>query len=118
MTKAIKRTTVSPAAPAGTIDVIGAQVAGFGYSYSLTSFASALLVVLKESNQSVLGFMVGLTGHHWVTHGLLAILLFLVIGWILSKSQFTKSANANSLIVAVIGSTIVSGLIITGFYAR
>ena len=95
-------------------DIASAKVTGYGISYAITSILSALLVILKESNESVLQLMVSLTGHHWITHGVLDVLLFVVLGAILSRQKITISGNA--LIASVVGSTIVSGLIIAGFF--
>ena len=95
-------------------DIAGTNVTGYGISYAITSVLSALLVVLKESNESVLQLMVSLTGHHWVTHGVLDVLLFVVLGAILSRQKINM--NGNTLITTVVSSTIVSGLIIAGFF--
>lgn len=97
-----------------TIDMAGAKVTGYGLSYAITSILSALLVVLKESNESVLSLMVTLTGHHWITHGLLDVVLFVALGALLSSRNLALSGN--TLISAVVGSTILSGLIIAGFF--
>jgi len=95
-------------------DFAGANVTGYGISYAITSVLSALLVILKESNENVLDLMVALTGHHWVTHGVLDVLLFVVLGAILSRANI--SMNGNTLITTVVSSTIISGLIIAGFF--
>ena len=95
-------------------ETASASVTGYGISYAITSILSALLVVLKESNESVLNLMVSLTGHPWITHGLLDVILFVVLGAILSRQNFTLSGN--TLISTVVGSTILSGLIIAGFF--
>lgn len=91
------------------------NVTGYGISYSVTALLSALLVVLKESNESVQGLLIALTGHHWVSHGLLDIIVFVVLGAVLSRRNL--NLEGNTLVTAVVGSTIVSGLIITGFFA-
>ncbi|KUO65417.1 MAG: hypothetical protein APF80_06460 [Alphaproteobacteria bacterium BRH_c36] len=96
---------------------VNSQVAGYGYSYAITSLLSALLVVLKESSAPVMDMMARLSGHHWVTHGILDIILFVAIGWLLSRSALASDASYGSVISAVIGSTVISGLIIAGFYA-
>ncbi len=96
------------------VETANAKVTGYGISYAITSILSALLVVLKESNESVLNLMISLTGHHWITHGLLDVILFVVLGAILSRQNITM--NGNTLIMSVVGSTIVSGLIIAGFF--
>jgi hypothetical protein len=91
----------------------------FGASLAITSILSALLVVVKELNEnSVLAWMKGLTSHHWITHGLLMVIAFFVIGWGLAKmnnGQGLKMTN-DRLIIMIVSSVVISGLIISGFY--
>lgn len=91
-----------------------ANITGYGISYSITSIFSALLVVLKESNESVHGLLVALTGHHWVTHGLLNLILFVVLGVVLSRREINMSGD--TLTKLVVGSTILGGLIIALYF--
>lgn len=89
-------------------------IKGYGISYSITAIFSALLVVLKESSETVHGLMVALTGHHWVTHGVLNLILFVALGVIFSRQELNMSGNM--LIKLVVGSTILSGLIIATYF--
>ena len=95
-------------------DTVSAKVAGYGVSYAITSILSALLVMLKETNESVMGVLVSITGHHWVTQGLLNVVLFVVLGALLSRRE--KGMSGNALISTVVGATVLSGLIIAGFF--
>jgi hypothetical protein len=97
-----------------TVGNPGATVIGYGISYSVTSIFSALLVVLKESNESVQGLLVALSGHHWVTHGILNLILFVVLGLVLSRREINMSGDTLTKLVA--GSTVVGGLIIALFF--
>ncbi|VAW20669.1 hypothetical protein MNBD_ALPHA12-800 [hydrothermal vent metagenome] len=91
-----------------------ATIIGYGISYSITSIFSALLVILKESNASVQGLLVALTGHHWVTHGLLNLILFVVLGIVLSRREIDM--NGDTLTNLVVGATVLGGLIIASFF--
>jgi len=117
MTAPINKQSGGRTASSNVGDPVSARVAGFGYSYAITSLLSALLVVLKEKNASVLDLMTSLSGHHWVTQGVLDIVLFVAIGWFLSRTALAGNASYGSLISAVVGSTVISGLIIAGFFA-
>lgn len=101
-------------AEAAATDKIGTRATAFGISYAITSVFSALLVVLKESNETVFNGMAALTGHHWVSHGLVDVIVFLVLGLVLARRGITMGANA--LIATIVGATILSGLIIAGFF--
>jgi len=93
---------------------LDSRVVGYGLSYSIASILSALLVVLKESNESVHNLLVAMTGHHWVSHGLINIIIFLVLGYIFSNRDMDMSQS--NLIKTVVGSTVLSGLIIVGYF--
>ena len=98
---------------------IGKYTRSFGLSFAITSILSALLVILKETNEdTVLAWMKAATGHHWITHGVLDIILFLVLGWVFSRLNNGQGIRItpNALIICIVGSVVISGLIISGFY--
>jgi hypothetical protein len=98
---------------------IGKYTRSFGLSFAITSVISAIVVILKETNEeTVLAGMAAVTGHHWVTHGLFNLILFVVLGWALSRPHQGAGVNisANSLIFWIVGAVVVSGILIAGFY--
>jgi hypothetical protein len=98
---------------------VGKYTMSFGLSFAITSVVSALLVILKESSEEgVLAWMAAVTGHHWVTHGLINIILFVVLGWALSRANKGQGVkmSANGLVSFAVGAIILSGVLIAGFY--
>ncbi|GAB6263925.1 hypothetical protein [Photobacterium sp. R1] len=95
---------------------VGAGVSAFGISYGITSILSALLVILKESSEAIHNVLVVITGHHWVTHGLLDIIIFLVLGFVFYRTCGNTRFSVNTLIMIIVGSTVISGLIIGGYF--
>jgi hypothetical protein len=91
----------------------------FGVALAITSVLSALLVVAKELSQhTVMVWMKKMTGHHWVTHGLLALVLFLILGFVLTKiigGRGMKMTGARLVLVLASG-VIIGDLIIAAFY--
>ena len=98
---------------------LGKYTQSFGLSFAITSVLSAFIVILKELNEeSVLAWMKAATGHHWVTHGVINVVLFVVLGWALSRlgdGQGVK-ISVNGLVGCVVGAVLISGLLIAGFY--
>jgi hypothetical protein len=92
------------------------NVAGFGLSFLIMSIASAILVILKEENKALLDGMKALMGHHWVTHGAFTIVLFLILGAVFSRLPMVKDLTEKHLISMVLAGTIISGLILGGFF--
>ena len=98
---------------------IGKYTISYGLSFAITSVVSALLVILKETNEAtVLAPMKAATGHHWVTHGVINLILFVVLGWIFSRPNGGQGVNLNAstLMCCIVAAVVVSGLLISGFY--
>lgn len=97
---------------------IGKYTSSFGLSLGLTSLFNALLVVIKETNEStVLAWMKAL-GHHWVTQGILDVIVFVALGLLLAKMGESWRRQPNKVTAVAIGGVVVGGLIIAGFYIR
>jgi len=92
-------------------------VRAFGWSLALTSVLSALLVILKEKNAATMSLMKAATGHHWITHGITVLVVFVVLGLVLAKINSGEPATSklNAVVIAIITSTVISGLILAGF---
>ena len=98
---------------------IGKYTKSFGLSFAITSLISALLVILKETNEeTVLAWMKAASGHHWVTHGIIDIIVFVALGWALSMPNGGQGLkiSVNALIVNIVASTLISSLLIAGFF--
>lgn len=91
---------------------------GFGVSFLVASIFNGLLVVAKESYAPLMTLMKSLSGHHWITHGIFVIVLFIVLGYIFSKTDMDKKINADKISGMVIAGTILGGLIILGFFFK
>ncbi|MFO7665774.1 MAG: hypothetical protein R6V76_04080 [Desulfobacterales bacterium] len=98
---------------------IGKYTKSFGLSFAITSLISALLVILKETNEeTVLAWMKTVTPHHWITHGIINIILFIVLGWALSMPNSGQGLkiSANALIGNIVAATLISSLLIAGYF--
>ena len=85
-----------------------------GIALAVASVVNALLVVVKEKSPALQAEMKKLTGHHWITHVLFILALFLISGWVCSRLnlRFTTS----KLITTLVSGIALAGLIILGFY--
>lgn len=97
---------------------IGAYTTSFGISLGLTNVFNALLVVIKETNEdTVLAWMKSL-GHHWVTQGVLDLIVFVALGLLLAKATENWRSQPNKVTAVAIGGVVLGGLIIAGFFSR
>jgi hypothetical protein len=90
----------------------------FGLSAALASVVNALLVVAKEKNQAVLAGMQKLTGHQWVTHSAIVLIVFGFCGWLFSRANGGQGLKmtVNRLIGTLVAGVVAGGVIIVGFY--
>ena len=98
---------------------MGKYTKSFGLSFAIASLFNALLVIVKEGNEdTVLAWMKAATGHHWVTHGILNLLVFLVVGWSLSRMNDGQGVTITSkaLVMTIVAALVISWLIIAGFF--
>ncbi len=95
-------------------DLLSPKITGFGLAYSIAVIFNALLMMLKETSPAVRDLMVALTGHHWVTHGVLDLLVFVILGYVFAARGMRW--DGNRLSAYVVGSTVLSGLLIVGFF--
>jgi hypothetical protein len=96
-------------------DSAGKVATAFGISYAITSLFNVLLVIVKENVPGIEDVMKGLTGHHWVTHGLIDLIVFVVLGLAL-KNTAAAQMPASKLINYVVASTVISGLALAFYF--
>lgn len=85
----------------------------FGLSFALSGVLSSILVVVKELNHGVFQWMASLTGHHWVTHGVFQLVLFVALGMLLLPMP---PMTASRLAALITGALVSGALIIIGFF--
>jgi len=94
-------------------------VVGSVGAYSITALFNAILVVIKETNAGVKTWLKVIFGHHWIGHGILGLIVF-VLGILIIMSAYRRSEIndklTRNLILTIIASTLLSFLIIAGFY--
>ena len=89
---------------------------GFGLSTAVMSILNTLLVIFKELTPPFKKAMADAMGHHWTTHGVIVIALFLVLGYVLAGAVKPESWSADKLGKAIIWSVIISGGALAAFY--
>lgn len=96
----------------------GRTVEAFGYSLALVSLLSTMLAIVKEKSEPVMSLMKAATGHHWITHGIVVLIAFVVLGFVFEKTiqRPSDASRFNRAAAAILASTIVSGLLLAAFY--
>ena len=97
---------------------VSKHTTSFGLALALCSVVNALLVVVKEKSSAVQAAMQKITGHHWITHSAGVVVLFILLGWLLTLANPGQGLKltTNRLLGIIVAGVIAGGLIITGFY--
>ena len=90
----------------------------FGISLAVCAALNAALVIAKESSKIVADRMQKITGHHWTTHVLFMVAVFVALGWALNRKTNQKDSvmSSTTLIRTVVGGVLGGIVIIFGFY--
>ena len=100
-------------------EALSRYTVSFGLSLAITSIFSALLVVVKELNETtILAWMKHATPHHWITHGIIDLVLFAVLGFALSRANGGRGldVSAGKLVATITGAVIAGCVVISAFY--
>ena len=100
---------------ASTSSRLDGAIAAFGISASAAIVFNTLLAWVKDSVPAVNDAMKAMSGHHWRTHGLLDIAVFLVVGLILMQRRVTISGNG--LLALLIAAVAIGGGGLAGWFA-
>ncbi len=82
----------------------------FGLAASIAIVFNTVLAWVKDAYDPLNTFMASLTGHHWTTHGIVDVLLFVALGFILSSTRVPDRVSSKAVTVTLISSVIASGL--------
>lgn len=101
--------TRDSAAAAGTQQIaMEKSAAAFGLSAAITVIFNVVLAFFKDSYPALNAFMAMLTGHHWRTHGLADLIVFLVLGWAFMARGIPARGLTTGLAVTLAGAVIVA----------
>lgn len=94
---------------------VSATTAGYAIAAMVAIIANTLLTWAKESYPPLFAVMKSL-GHHWAIHGTVIVLIFLVLGYIFSRSSFTRRMSGTTLAVLLFFATTLAGAGLVGFF--
>jgi hypothetical protein len=94
-----------------------AATSGFALAAAVTALFNTALAWAKDAYAPLTNFMNSLTGHHWTTHGLADLVLFIGLGFIFMNTRVGKNIDPNLLIGILIGAVAIAGLGLVLWYA-
>ena len=97
---------------------ISTYTASFGLSLGITSLFNAFLVIIKETNQNTVLAWMKVAGHHWVTQGVLDIVVFVALGFFLARVSETWRSYPSRITATTVGGVLAGALIIAAFFLQ
>lgn len=97
---------------------MSASAAGFTLAAIVTVIFNTVLTIIKEEYRPLIAYMKSLTGHHWITHGLAVVIVFLVLGFLFSRMGGMQRMRASTLTNLLIITVVIFGLGIFGYFLQ
>jgi hypothetical protein len=97
---------------------ISKHTISFGLSLALCAVLNALLVIAKEKSKTVADGMQRITGHHWITHVAIIVILFVFFGWCfawINRGQELQMP-VNRLTKTLLAGVVTGIILVLGFY--
>jgi len=90
----------------------------FGLALAITCVVNAVIVVVKEKNAAVMAGMKNMAGHHWTTHSLIVVFLFLGLGALFGQARSGRGPemSLNRLLGTLLSAVGAAAVVIVGFY--
>jgi hypothetical protein len=76
----------------------GRASAAFGLSAAIACVFNTALAWAKDAYAPLNKFMASLTGHHWITHGLADVIVFVGLGFLFMNTSLGKNINPQRLV--------------------
>lgn len=92
------------------------DIKSLNYSTILTIFLIVVLTILGELSNSFKTFLTSITGHHWVTKGVFALIFFMAMYSISSRISKKDETDVHSQTIYTGMVAMLGWLIILGFY--
>jgi hypothetical protein len=89
---------------------LGAATSSFALAAAVTVLFNTVLAWAKDSYAPLNAFMKSLTGHHWTTHGLADIAVFVGLGLIFQKTHTAEKMDPNRVISLLVWAVVAAGL--------
>jgi uncharacterized membrane protein SirB2 len=91
--------------------------AGFAMAAATTILFSTVLACAKDAYKPLNNYMNTVAWHNWITHGIVDVILFILLGMIFSKSGMAERIAPRRLISSLVAAVIVAAVGLFVWYA-
>lgn len=96
--------------PVRSGDALHPASAAFALSAAIAIVFNTLLTWGKEAYPALNAFMKSLSGHHWITHGVVDVALFALLGLLFLKLGTARQVTGTQLVISLVAAVFVGGL--------
>jgi hypothetical protein len=82
----------------------------FALAAAIACLFNTALAWVKDAYAPLNKFMASLTGHHWITHGLADVIVFVGLGLLFMNTSIANKINPDRMVSILIWSVVASGL--------
>ncbi len=109
---------MTPAVEIPRVQAVKAEgtAVAFGTSAAVTLLFNTLLTWVKEAYEPVHSLMASVTGHHWWTHGLIDVAVFLLLGAALMPGSAGRQLTRGN-ILALAAAVLLAAIGLAGWFA-
>ncbi len=81
------------------------RTSSFAFAAAITVVFNTLLACAKDAYAPLNHFMDSILGHNWTTQGAADLLLFIALGFIFTKMEFTARMNATPVLIGSVAAS-------------
>lgn len=88
----------------------------YGIAAAIAVLFNTLLAWVKDAYDPLNVAMAKTLGHHWTTHGVAVVLVFLIVGFVLSRSSTDWIKSSYGAVYLLCAAVVVAGLGLVGWF--
>jgi hypothetical protein len=96
---------------------LSSETSNFVLAATVTVLFNTALAWTKDASAPLKAFMKSLTGHDWITHGLVDLLLFVGLGFLFMNTRVAEKIVPNRLIGGLAGAVAIAAIGLALWYA-
>jgi hypothetical protein len=100
----------------GGTSALGRANSSFALAAAISILVNTVLACAKDASKPLKDFMASICGHDWTTQGIFVVILFVLLGLIISKTNLTGKIAGTRLVSLLVGSTVLAGVVLFGWY--
>ena len=90
------------------------NIRSLSISTGITIVSITILTILAEMSTTFKIFLSSVTGHHWVTKGIISLILFFGLYFLLVRTEDDLDIMKETIVITIL--TTIATLLIFGFY--